>query len=223
MGLKIMSAFFTAKSDEWKYERVEQMTPKLNDGQKEEETKLIQLFTANLGAFFMTKDAPITCWLTFTVHLTGITGNNYQVLPLDGLLSPQLMLSPVLNHDGTDSTLISSNGKNFPVHKWILAARSPVFATLFSKEEVELNYFIDCTEDEMKQFIKFVYTGELEGLVTQTILQLADQFRIKALEDLYETASQVFSVEDMALLAFHLEPGSQNCVRFRDLCELENE
>jgi len=66
--------------------------------------------------------------------------------------------------------------KRVMVHKWVLAARSPVFAALeytrilfisfCSEEEIEsIHLAVDCTVYGMNQFIQFIYTGEVKGLV----------------------------------------------------------
>ena len=68
---------------------------------------------------------------------------------------------------------------------------------------------LDCTVNEMKQLIKFIYAGELEGLVSQELMQLAVKYQIKTLEDICRPALQdTFSKDRMASIAFHLEPKS---------------
>ena len=86
-------------------------------------TKKLQFFTASpmqLGSSCPT--------FLFTVYLTGLIENN-QIHRMDGLLSKQLLSST--QDSEVDFHLIAENGKRFPVHKWMLAARSPVFCSPF--------------------------------------------------------------------------------------------
>jgi len=99
-----------------------------------------------------------------------------------------------------------------------LASRSPVFETLLlsSNEEIEsLHLAVDCTVNDMKQFILFIYTGKLEGLASHVLMQLAAKYQIKTLEDLCQTALQdayTLSADRMAMVAWHLDSGSRlNC------------
>jgi len=149
-----------------------------------------------------------------SVHFTGIV-DNYQVQQIDGLLSDQLWLSVTEQLDGEGFKLIASDESYLPVHKWMLAARSPVFAALFSSEEdiQSLHLIINCNAEEMSQFIRFIYTGELEGLVTQELAQLAIKYQIKTLEKICEAALKDahFSVDKIALIALQMKSGSYFC------------
>lgn len=66
---------------------------------------------------------------TFNIYLEGIV-KSYQIQRWD-YLCKQLWS----NRFGTDFEFIAE-GKRFPVHKFVLAARSPVFAVLFGNEMV---------------------------------------------------------------------------------------
>ncbi len=176
-----------------------------------EEKESIQLFTHLL------KRSDIKCTdFTFyvTVHFTGIV-DGYQVQQIDGLLSDQLWLSVTDQLIDADFKLIASDGNYLPAHKWMLAARSPVFAALLSSKEdiTSLHLAVDCTVKEMKRFIRFIYTGELEGLVTQNLLQLAIKYQIKTLEQVCEAALKdpLFSLDQTAVIALHLKSGSYLC------------
>lgn len=129
---------------------------------------------------------------------------------MDDLLSKQSWSSITT---GTDFKLIASDGNSLPVHKWVLSARSLVFATLFSSgEEIEsIHLAIDCTLNEMQQFIKFIYTGELKGKVGHELVQLAVKYQINTLQDLCKTTYQdvyAFTMEKMAMFALHLDCGT---------------
>lgn len=77
------------------------------------------------------------------------------------------------------------DGKSYPVHKFILAARSPAFEALFDHQskETSSNHVMDCSAEEMSQFINFIYTGELEGqaISNDGFKQLIGQYKVKTL------------------------------------------
>jgi len=199
MGLGVQAVSYVARDHQafftsWKTIKMEEkdltMTRKKNNNENENENGAAsgtQLFTAQLELFENEiKSSKFT--FKFTVSLTGIV-DNYRV------------------HQ------VASDGTFLPVHKWMLAARSPIFAALFSSNEpvTTLHLSVDCTVNEMSQFIKFIYTGELEGLVSHTLLQLAVKYQIKTLEDVCKTAFQdayVLSLGKMAVIALHMNAGS---------------
>jgi len=183
----------------------------------------IQLFTAP-SKLFKNDVKPPDFTFHFTVYLTGIV-DNYHVCQMDGLLSQQLWSSVADQpNDEADFKLIANDGKSFPVHKWMLAARSSVFAALFSNEEEmeSVDFAIDCAVDEMKQFIKFIYTGELDELASHELMDLAANFEIKTLEDLCKSSFQdsyAFTRDKLAMMALHLECGS-HLICINDASEL---
>ncbi len=120
----------------------------------------------------------------------------------DSLLNEQLWLS-AQNEIGTDLNI--TDGKTiFPVHKFILSARSPVFANQFNNEKKEETY-LDVEADCMEQFLKFVYTGKLEGIITtpKKLKELASTYQIKTLERICEAASK--EMDDDLMVKFILE------------------
>jgi len=191
IGLKATNLSF------WSVDDFKMKPMEMNVSRKEDENGAIQVFKASL------KSVGTTCSFFFKVFLDG-TVENYRVHQLDGLMSQQLLSS---NQHGTDFQLMAKDGASFPVHKWMLAARSSVFATLFCKQEIEQNHAMDYAVNEMKQFIKFIYIGELEGPITHELMQLAIEYQIKTLEDLCQAALQYISLDSMATVAFHLLPG----------------
>jgi len=180
----------------------------------------IQLFTSPFVIFENSNDCDFP--FLFTVNLTSIV-NNYRVQQMDGLLSPQLRSNSIKNQpNGASVKLISNDGKGFLVPKWMLVARSPVLEALFSSNEDigSIHLAVDCTVNEMKQLIMFIYTGKLEGLADHQLMQLAAKYKIKTLEDLCQTAFQddyALSADKMAMIAWHLDSGS------RLICNEKNE
>lgn len=139
LGLKIMTVSFTHIDNTWKHVEKE-MDPKTSSkNEKGDDTENIQLFTSKLTT--MTNNSTIS----FTIYFLGIT-ENFRIQQIDGLLSQQLWSSVITgNQDGTDFNLIARDGKSFPVHKWILAARSTVFEVIFFKrKDGERNLATQC-------------------------------------------------------------------------------
>ena len=103
------------------------------------------------------------------------------------------------------------DGKPYPVNKFILAARSSAFEALFyhQSKKISSTYVMDCTAEEMSQFIKFIYTGDLEGQVISNdgFKQLIGKYKVKTLEILCRVASQEISLDNVAKLAMYLKPG----------------
>jgi len=201
MGLKIKMVSFTLSDDKEPGLMDLKTIDDMNIEQKNNETN--QLFAVP----FLGKMQPTNTIITFTFYFIGIT-ENYRINRIDGLLNRQLW-STFTNQDGTNFKLIAANsGKKCNVHKYILATRSPVFAALFSNEESKLknqHAVLNCNEDEMNQFIKFLYTGELEGPVSHGLMQLAVKYQIKTLEKIYQIASQDVSMDQMSMIALHLD------------------
>jgi len=141
------------------------------------------------------------------LQITSIT-QSYQIQRFDGLIGEQLWSSAV-NQTGTDFELIAE-GKRFPVHKFILAARSPIFAAIFSnyyrnaradyKDSKRRTNLVDATI--MKQFLKFLYTGELEGGTSAQLLELATTYDIETLKSLCEekSSSSISEIPSLAML-----------------------
>jgi len=130
----------------------------INGKTAENKNEAIQLFTVPLNRLvfnFIPEQFPSHfIHLTFTLYLIGLT-DNFRVQQIDGLLRQQLWSTLTNQQGGTDFKLFAKDGKLFNFHKFILAARSPVFAALFSQRDIEESHFIDGTEDEMMQLVKF--------------------------------------------------------------------
>jgi len=228
MGLKVLSVSylqreFSMTSDGCNVKEIKMDQKNLTNGGISSEDKndgaaSIQLFTSPLNLLEQRMNFTDFTF-AFTVYLTGI-GDNYRVQQMDSLLSQQLWISTENQENRAYFKLIANDGKSFPVHKWILAARSPVFAALFSSnEEIEsIHLAVDCNVDEIKQFVHFMYTGELEGLASHTLMQLAVKYEIKTLREICEAALQdADSMDKIAVAAWHLESG------FRQIYNDKNE
>ena len=76
------------------------------------------------------------------------------------------------------------DGKAFGAHLFIVSARSPVFAAMFSTDMIEANTgtvtINDTDPDVFETFLIFLYTGALEPF------SLANDYRLRALADKYQ-------------------------------------
>ncbi len=181
---------------------------------KEDKNESVQLFTASYG-WPITADSSFT----FQIYITG-TVEGYQVQQMDGLLKEQIWSSTVANSYGTDFE-ITTGEKKFSVHKFILAARSPIFTSRFNNEKSSNPVLIDDEEEGsqqrnkdldgvdsacMEQFLKFIYTGELEEpVINDGLIQLARTYQIKTLENLCQAASADIDDDQMIKVALKLK------------------
>ena len=87
----------------------------------------------------------------------------------------------------TDVTLVSSDKQEVPCHRFILAARSPVFKKLFAAQSATsepIRESIDASADALKAMIKYLYTDILEGPVNEDLMNLADTYGLSQMKDL---------------------------------------
>jgi len=204
MGLKTYSVSFSTANN--KIKEMDLIQPSSSGEENGENGVAIQFFTSTLEPVVLSTAQTASLTIYFTVHLTGIV-KNYRVYQMDGLLSQQLLPSAT-DKAGTDVKLYARDGEHFAAHKCVLAARSPVFAALYNEDGLKSDHTIDCTHEEMIQFVKFIYTGEFCGPFNSGLLKLAADYQIGTLENLCQAASKDISMKEMCSLALHLQPGS---------------
>ncbi|XP_065205279.1 speckle-type POZ protein B-like [Planococcus citri] len=84
--------------------------------------------------------------------------------------------------------ILNVNGKEYPAHKTVLAARSPVFCAMFkhSTKEYELNRvdIVDINEAVVEEMLKYVYTGKCEvpDELAEGLLAAADKYDLDRLK-----------------------------------------
>jgi len=89
---------------------------------QEDDNGSVQLFMDELETGIVTGNRTFS----FHIYIQGIV-EDYRIQRMDFATRDQLSL----NRFGTDFEIIAADDKRFPVHKFILAARSPVFEALF--------------------------------------------------------------------------------------------
>ncbi|XP_065205300.1 speckle-type POZ protein B-like isoform X11 [Planococcus citri] len=108
------------------------------------------------------------------------------------------------NQEFTD-VVLSVNGKDFPAHKNILAARSAVFRAMFthSTKEKELNRvdIEDISEQVVDEMLKYIYTGKCLNIkkFAGGLLAAADKYDLYQLKTMCaKTLFEGLSVENAA-------------------------
>jgi len=201
MGLRAETVFY---SDNKERERVME---KITETKGNFNGK-VQLFTAQLDSSAIGMKESYE----FKVYITGVV-EEFQFNQKDSLINEQFWLSSG-NRIGTDFEILIGK-KIFPVHKFILAARSPVFASLFNQEKLvelesnrELKFDFDVDKSCMEQFLKFIYTGQLKGAISnpKKLKELATTYQIKTLASICETASKEMDEDLMVKFVLQFRP-----------------
>ncbi|XP_065209125.1 speckle-type POZ protein-like B [Planococcus citri] len=124
----------------------------------------------------------------------------------------------------TDVT-ISLRGKNYPLHRAFLAARSPVFKSMFSTSSNENNVVkIDNNmyRDTFDKMLLYIYTGKAEELEKWALhlLPAAEKYKLEELKQMCEeTMIKDLSVTNVPLYLLKADENGaerlkENCLRF---------
>ncbi|XP_065204073.1 speckle-type POZ protein-like [Planococcus citri] len=112
-----------------------------------------------------------------------------------------------IDEQPSDMTNISVKGKNYPVHKDILADRSSVFDAMFKSDTQESreNHIIitDIEQNIFEEMLRYIYTGKTENLngLAYELLPVADKYDLRDLKTMCEQAlSQILSAENAAAI-----------------------
>ena len=176
-----------------------QMEQKNMDGDDE----IVQLFT-----FELAKQVTGTSTFVFRICIEGsVPGYSYQLS--DRLAKDQLWDAVIKNKNLADVEFVMKD-KTFSAHKAILAARSPVFANEFAKEQPLTNgpqkIRIDGVEPStVEQFLYFIYTGEsVSSLANEELLKLAVKYQLTTLAGLCRIALNKIETTQMVNLTSSL-------------------
>jgi uncharacterized protein (UPF0248 family) len=92
----------------------------------------------------------------------------------------------ILEH--CDVTLVSTNNQEVPCHRFILAARSPVFKRLFTSQAATgepCRESIDSSTEALKAMVKYLYTDTLENTdINEDLMNLADKYELTQMKEL---------------------------------------
>ncbi|CAO1379408.1 unnamed protein product [Diamesa serratosioi] len=119
------------------------------------------------------------------------------------------LLDMLMTCEYSDFTFIVER-KRFPVHKIILAARSPVFKAMFSTnmEEARSHETVvtDVTNESFGEFLSYLYSGKCPNLevYAMDLLVIADKYEIDDLKKLCELKILLNLTKDNAPEIFEL-------------------
>ena len=129
------------------------------------------------------------CWTTdemtalsfsfsFRLHLTG-TVDGFRPVHFDPHVGRRLW-EAASHRKGTDVEF-QVGRQTLAAHKFVLAARCPVFRAMFASGMIECSTgavvnIVDADPDIFRQFLHFLYTGQLAGPVGHELGTLADRY-----------------------------------------------
>ena len=146
---------------------------------------------------------PITC--TFWVSVVE-TVDDYSYQLGDRLLAADLW-SSLSNQLFTDIEFLVGDQK-FPAHKVIVATRSPVFAAMFQNDmrEARTNQvkIEDMEPTVFREFLYFLYTGQLNSVCLNELHQAADKYQVETLKRLCSNQPQNLDASDLTSLVMSL-------------------
>ena len=142
---------------------------------------------------------------------SGIHGNSHSFDNAEKLVEN---LEELLKNKTFSDVTIDVNGRQFQVHKNILAARSPVFAAMFGHETAEnLSGIVNVSDVEPEVFeelLHFIYTGRVS---TERWQEMAARLLIAA--DKYLLRNLVLECENFLIE----EMSGENCTELLSLAE----
>ncbi|XP_065202488.1 speckle-type POZ protein-like [Planococcus citri] len=179
----------------------------------------------NLGEYWGWDDIPIdavilpddklkiVCNLTFCEYINHLVHRNNASNNLTTGISQQShcdlcqdFISLLNNSEFSDVVLLTKN-KEYPAHKAILAARSPVFATMFKKgqESGKKIKRVDITdlrdEKTVDEMLRYIYTGKCENIreLADDLLTAANKYGLSGLEKMcMKTLCKNLTIENAA-------------------------
>ena len=87
----------------------------------------------------------------------------------------------------------------FPAHKFVLAARSPVFRAMFEADMKEARTgrvnIVDAAPDIFEQFLQFLYTGKLIKPASKQLGYVAEKYEVRTLSSLCQSVAD----DDLAI------------------------
>ena len=147
-----------------------------------EDDEIRKLFILHTGPL------PLPVTVTYYIHVNEVIPN-YRYELVDLLCFAQLWLA-ARKRQFTDFEFLVQ-GRVFPAHRAILAARSPVLANLLSQPGVDFHRIEDIDAQVFEQFLHFVYTGRLTTSASDPqLLVAAERFQVDTLKKLCHNAAR---------------------------------
>ncbi|XP_057379113.1 uncharacterized protein LOC130701151 [Daphnia carinata] len=131
---------------------------------------------------------PLPVTITYYIHVNeNIPNYRYELVDL--LCMAQLWLA-ARKRQYTDFEFLVQ-GKVFPAHRAILAARSPVLANLLSQPGIDFLRIEDIDASVFEEFLHFIYTGRLTTSANDVqLLAAAERYQVNTLMKLCQNATQ---------------------------------
>jgi speckle-type POZ protein len=119
--------------------------------------------------------------------LRGVHDKRSSEITFDTCMSMATDFDGMWNENDLTDVIIRCKNKEFKCHKVILAARSPVFKAMFTRDTLEAKSSLvtieDVNPDVLNEFLKFVYSGSvknMESFATELIVN-ADKYIVPSL------------------------------------------
>ena len=141
---------------------------------------------------------------TFRVELRGLS-DQYRFYRFDAHLGQQLWTAAT-NQKMTD-IVYQVFDSTFPAHKFILAARCPVFRAMFDANMTESRtgrvQIVDADPEIFEQFLHFLYTGQLIKPVSKELGMVAEKYQMDTLVALCSAyVAKKVTIEDGLLMSY---------------------
>ena len=142
--------------------------------------------------------------LIFRVYLTSLV-EHYALYRFDDQPGQDLWTAAV-NAQLTDF-VFQIGSVNISAHKFVLAARSPVFRAMLDADMIESRtgrvQIVDCSPETFKQFLYFIYTGQLMKPASKELGMVADKYAVESLMSLCQAtvAYEVAGTKDLLTFA----------------------
>jgi len=190
------------KDRNWIWEEMNEKVDASDEG-------MLQMFTKNATkakSWQISNDYSPPFAITFHVKVVN-TIANYDFKFIDMTWENQIW-NAVVNRKFTDVELLVGD-QSFAAHRFILSARSPVFAAMFNSGMAEAQtgqVRIDDVEPNIfRIFLEFLYIGSLKSFEeNEQLFTLADKYQVETLMTLCQPTYESVNVEDFtkALLAY---------------------
>lgn len=177
IGIKICKVMLTLTCPGMTESDPTEMTPKTNL-----ENELLQEFSISTGQL------PLPVTITYYIDVNE-TIPNYRYELVDQLCMAHLWFA-ARRRQFTDFEFLVQ-GKIFPAHRAILAARSPVLANLLTQTGVNYLRIEDMDIPIFEHFLHFIYTGRLTTSAAHAqLLVAAERYQIDTLKSLCQAAAR---------------------------------
>ena len=141
-----------------------------------------------------------------------IPGEPVKIVGIESVAAPKKLnvFEKVYNSMEESDFALVFDGEEFPCHKIVLAAASPVFKAMVKnkhREAIEGKANIKFSKDAGRAFVRFIYTGEVEESLLKehatAFLAMGELYDLQQLKDMAETEllSQLDKVNMVAMIS----------------------